>query len=398
MRQRIRFLFFSNKDIQNPVAGGGTWELFRLMKMLVERKHVVTLVCCNYPGGKKEETIKGINVIRVGNLYTVFFFAMLKYLRSRKLQNYDVIVDVALLGIPFFTTLYTRKPVLVVLWHLPRETFFMELKQRMGELLGFISATTARFVEDVIAPIVYRNVPVFTFSQSTRIDLERIGFSNVIVKEYALARAIMHGALTEESISSKAFSPRGEKRKSPLFICLGRLKKYKGVQDAIKAMSLVIKNFPDSRLFIIGRGDYEPKLKSLSKDLGVENNVHFLGFIPLKDKIEMYQKAHALIMPSYKEGFATPVFEANMCGTIAVVSDAIGVGDSVKHGKTGFIYPLGNHQKMAYYLELVVKDQELRQRLEENAKKWAKRFYELPKTEKELLEEFEKRALALDCS
>jgi glycosyltransferase involved in cell wall biosynthesis len=392
--RQTSFLFFSNKDIQNPVAGGGTWELFRLMRMLVERKHLVTLICSNYPGGKKEESIEGINVVRIGNLYTVFFLAMLKYLSSKKLRDYDVIVDVALMGIPFFTRIYTRKPVFAIVWHLPREVFFIELTQKIGRLLGFISATLARFVEDVITPLFYSNVPLFTFSKSTQIDLEKTGLRNVVMKEYALARAIMHGAVREDLIKTQDFNPGKEKNNSPMFICLGRLKKYKGVQDAIKAMSLLAKGYPDSHLYVIGHGDYEPQLKALSKELKVENNVHFLGFISLEDKIEMYQKAHALIMPSYKEGFATPVFEANMCGTIAVVSNAIGVGESVKHEQTGFVYPLGNYQRMASYLELIIKDRERRQRLEENAKKWATRFYELNKTEKEFIEEFENRASA----
>ena len=330
--KRPKLLFIWNKDIKNPAAGGGTIDLFGFMRELTKRGYDVLFLTSRFPGAPPYECIDGVKVVRVGNMYTLFAFAPIRYLLNRELRSVDVIVDVVGF-LPFIFPVFTRKPVVVLTWHLPSEVFFIELTEKHGKFVGFILASVAFFVERVVFPLLYKNRFIITFSEDTRKDLIRLGFDPDKVKMYLFALAentmtLLGGNLTPLAV-------KDEKANFPLLLYLGRLRKYKGVHDAIRAMKIIVKEVPDARLYIVGKGEYAPKLKALVKKLGLEEYVKFLGFVPVEEKFKLLRQAHVLIMPSYKEGFATPIIEANLCGTVCVASDAMGVAWHVKHGVVG---------------------------------------------------------------
>src|SRR5205807_990871 len=94
-------------------------------------------------------------------------------------------------------------------------------------------------------------------------------------------------------------------------------------------------------------------------------NVDFLGYISVENKFHLIASSQLLIMPSYREGFATPVFEAQMCGTVPVVSSGVGVKDLVIPGKTGVVFPLGNPEALADSVVHLLKDRELLERMKD---------------------------------
>jgi len=371
----VKMLFICNKDVKNPKAGGGTWEGFRLMSRLAQNGHNIILVCPNYKGGSKEETIEGIKVKRVGNDLSFYIQLVFSYLFSTELRSCDLVVELVLYGLPFFSPLFSGKPVMAVCWHLPRETFFAEFETYFGGVKGKLLAVVAYFIEEKLFPMFYGERPMFTFSESTRTEFIDLGFKDVMMVNKALARAIMFTSLGDDVNDVTIwYNPSIKKTEYPSALYLGRLKRYKGVQDAIRAMVSVTKCFPEAKLYIMGVGDYETQLKNLVHKLSLEESVIFLGYLSHSEKIKTLQKAHLLVMPSYREGFATPVLEAAMCGTPSVISDAVGVKDAVVHGETGFVFPLGNHVKMAEYIKILFRDEGLRKRMEAQALKSAEAF------------------------
>jgi glycosyltransferase involved in cell wall biosynthesis len=139
---------------------------------------------------------------------------------------------------------------------------------------------------------------------------------------------------------------------------------------------------------IIGRGDYEPKLKQLAAHTGVLSSVRFMGHVSIQDKVRYLQNAHALIMPSYKEGFATPILEANLCGTIALASNAMGVAELVRNRETGLIYSCGDWRDLAEKMIQVLDRPEWRKSMESETLRWASRF-DITKREAQFLDLFE---------
>ncbi|TMI24829.1 glycosyltransferase family 4 protein, partial [Candidatus Bathyarchaeota archaeon] len=303
MKDKPNVLFIWNKDIRHPDAGGGTIEFFAIMKSLAAKGFDVTQVSGGFSGSKSSEKIEGVSIVRMGKLFTMPFLLWKAQLTHHFLDNFDVIVEglgyVSLL-LPFIT----RKPVLVVCQHLPKEIFSIEGPHVLGKPLGYVLPPIARFVESAIFPVVYKRVPIFTFSESTKEDLVETGFprENVLLFRNALAGMTMRNdpLISGNAVPNAAIL----KRSTPTIVCIGRLRKYKGVQDLIKAMPKIKQEFPRVTLYIVGKGEYEPQLKRLSHSLDLDENIVFSGFVDVSEKFDLISSSNLLVMPSYREGFA----------------------------------------------------------------------------------------------
>ena len=122
---------------------------------------------------------------------------------------------------------------------------------------------------------------------------------------------------------------------------IGRLKKYKGIQYLVRALSLLRRECggTDPRLVVIGSGDYRPRLERLAESLGIADSVVFTGRVSERDKLEWLTRAWVAAFASEKEGWGLTVIEANACGTSVIASNCDGLRDSVRHGETGFLVP-----------------------------------------------------------
>lgn len=343
MKNMARVLVLANKDLAHPEAGGGTMEMFRMLKLLVDGGHSVTVFSCSFPDSKKLERISGVDIVRFGGMISTMFLAPWYYLKMK--NQFDIVLDVPLFGIPYFSPIYSRKPVISLCWHLPRETFSIEMERKWG-IKGRIAGKLAAWVEDFWYPAFYKNITTYLESEATKLDLVSIGFNPEKLKvfPYALSRAMLSYS-PEISTNLVRTYP---KTSFPSIICLGRLRKYKGVHDLIRAAAIAKEKLPDLKVYIVGKGDYEFQLQELAKELGVlGTTVEFCGFVSVERKFELLGSSRAMVMPSYKEAFPTPVFEAYLCGTPSIVSDAVGVKEFVIDGKSGIVYQAGNHDILA---------------------------------------------------
>jgi len=113
---------------------------------------------------------------------------------------------------------------------------------------------------------------------------------------------------------------------------------YKGVDVTIRALPAIAQVFPNVKYLVIGRGDDQPRLAQLAKDLGVEDRVVFAGFVPTEALVEHYRLADAYVMPS-QEGFGIVYLEAMACGVPVLSGDADGSADPLQDGKLGWQVP-----------------------------------------------------------
>ncbi|MGK7945076.1 MAG: glycosyltransferase family 4 protein [Microcystaceae cyanobacterium] len=113
---------------------------------------------------------------------------------------------------------------------------------------------------------------------------------------------------------------------------------YKGVDVTIRALPKILPAFPDLKYLVIGRGDDQPRLEGLAKELGVADQVIFAGFVPTEDLIEHYRLADAYIMPS-QEGFGIVYLEAMCCGVPVLSGDNDGSADPLQDGLMGWRVP-----------------------------------------------------------
>jgi glycosyltransferase involved in cell wall biosynthesis len=121
---------------------------------------------------------------------------------------------------------------------------------------------------------------------------------------------------------------------------------YKGVDVTIRALPKILQAFPDVKYLVVGRGDDQPRLAQLAKDLGVEKQVVFAGFVPTEDLVDHYRLADAYVMPS-KEGFGIVYLEAMACGVPTLSGDDDGSADPLQDGKLGWRVPYRDSEAVA---------------------------------------------------
>ncbi|MEH2249388.1 glycosyltransferase [Nostoc sp.] len=113
---------------------------------------------------------------------------------------------------------------------------------------------------------------------------------------------------------------------------------YKGVDVTIRALPQIAEVFPEVKYLVIGRGDDQPRLAKLAKNLGVSDRVVFAGFVATEKLMEHYRLADAYIMPS-QEGFGIVYLEAMACGVPVLSGDDDGSADPLQDGKLGWRVP-----------------------------------------------------------
>jgi glycosyltransferase involved in cell wall biosynthesis len=175
-------------------------------------------------------------------------------------------------------------------------------------------------------------------------------------------------------IDSTCYTPAAglDRTPAPTFLYVGRLKRYKGVEVALRALAAVRQQLDDVTLDIAGSGDDRHRLEGMARRLGIADAVRFHGLVTESKKRELFQAAWANILPSPKEGWGLTVMEAAACGTPSLASDSPGLRDSVRDGLTGFLVPHGNAEALARRMLEFAEDRSLVTRLGAAARAHAK--------------------------
>src|SRR5258708_698157 len=103
----MNILILNWRDPKNPQSGGAEIVTMEHAKRWVEKGNSVTWFTSSFISADERETLHGVQIIRQGNQYTVFFHALAWYISLT--QKFDIVVD-EIHGLPFFTPLYVREP------------------------------------------------------------------------------------------------------------------------------------------------------------------------------------------------------------------------------------------------------------------------------------------------
>lgn len=168
---------------------------------------------------------------------------------------------------------------------------------------------------------------------------------SALVEKYHIAAekiVVIHNA-----VDTGRFHPLGTKKTPNLVLYVGRIDKRKGIEFLIRSMALVRERMPDAHLLVGGKGGCLVKMKSLVKQLQLEPNVTFLGFVPDDQLNELYNRAQCVVVPSIFEGFGITVIEALAAGTRVVGTDVDGIREILQSGNYGRLAPYGDHYALA---------------------------------------------------
>lgn len=315
----MKILLVNWQDLRNPAAGGAEIHLFALFSRLAARGHEVRLVCGGFPGGAAADEVEGVRIRRVGGRWSFALTAWSAIRRAIAEDPPDVVVE-DVNKLPLFTPWLTRRPLCVLVPHLFGGTAFAGASWPVA---------AAVWLAERPIPWVYRRAAFHVISESTRDDLVQRGIpaSRIVV--------IHPGVDAGDYVPDRAL----DRSPAPSFLFVGRLKRYKGADLAIRALALARETRKDLTLHVAGTGEESESLRNLAGTLGVGDAVSFPGAIADAEKIRLFRTVWGHLLPSAKEGWGMTVIEAAACGTPSIASDSPGLRDSVRHGITGILVP-----------------------------------------------------------
>ena len=174
------------------------------------------------------------------------------------------------------------------------------------------------------------------------------------------------------AVDSAYFHPTEGKKTNDniLRICsLSRLQKFKGHDFILRTISKLPSSYQKRLLLEIGgKGEYRKDLERLSHDLGIENIVHFLGFMPDEDVLDFYSRNDVFILCSREEpedrnveGFGLVFIEAQACGTAAIGTRTGGIPDAICDGNGGWLIDQDNEDQLIDLLKKLIDDKRMAQ-------------------------------------
>ncbi|WP_396182955.1 glycosyltransferase family 4 protein [Flavobacterium sp.] len=143
---------------------------------------------------------------------------------------------------------------------------------------------------------------------------------------------------------------------SPIrFLTVGRLHWKKGLEYTLEALFYFKQNNNIPFEYrIIGEGIEKERLKFAVYQLGLTENVIFVGKVSQQEVIKHMEQSHVYLQYSLQEGFCNAVLEAQAMGLFCIVSDADGLNENVLDEETGWVVPKRSPKLLAQIIEKVI--------------------------------------------
>lgn len=153
-------------------------------------------------------------------------------------------------------------------------------------------------------------------------------------------------------------------------LTVARLHPYKGIEYLIRSMEIVGKKKPGAKLYIMGKGHEEKRLRTMA-ELSGSKNVEFIEYVLPNDMMpDLYAECDIYVQPSIIEPYGIAVLEAMACGRPVIGTRVGGMLDTIENGKTGFLVEPENAEALADAI-MQMHDASIRKMMGEAARKRA---------------------------
>jgi len=156
---------------------------------------------------------------------------------------------------------------------------------------------------------------------------------------------------------------------------LGRISKYKGVQDIIRNLPKLIELRENIILLIMGRDDgYVRSLKVLSEKLNVRDHIRFIVDVSEEEKYIGLNASEIIVFPSEWEAFGIVLLEAMTQKNAIVSTKTEGGNYLVTDGVNGFKYDFSETEQLGEILERLISNKDLLDKMQSENKQRVKKF------------------------
>ncbi len=164
----------------------------------------------------------------------------------------------------------------------------------------------------------------------------------------------------------------------PVIATIARLEPRKGIDAVIRTMPEVLERHPGCLYAVAGSGADRPRLEELTRTLGVQHAVHFLGRVSDAEKAALLALADVFAMPVRREGrsvegFGLSYLEAGWFGVPSLAGRDGGAAEAVLNGETGLVCDGASESEVTRSLLTLLGDAALRKKLGTAAQQRVKR-------------------------
>ena len=367
----MRVLFISYE--LPPIGGGGGRAALHVARRLALRGHTVAILSSLFPGLPEREQTGGIAIHR---------------LRVRR-RKPDECTPIELLSfmrrsIPAARRLADEmKPsVVCAFFGIPGGPAAWRLRRRRG--IPYVLSLRG---SDVPRPEVaaHQRLHALTRPLLRRMYGDAAGLIAVSDSLRQAALAILPGARIEvipNGVDMERFKPPAGREGppdrpatnpagKPELLFVGRLREFKGVQDAIAALPALERELGRPvRLTIIGEGPSRASLEAQAAGLraaGSNSEVRFLGWLDPQELPAAYEAASLLLLPSYVEGHSNVILEALATGLPCVACNVPGIRETITDGREGILIPPKSPDALARAAARILADAETWRSMSRNA-------------------------------
>ncbi len=251
----------------------------------------------------------------------------------------------------------------------------LEHMARARQQTGFWGAWHLQWTRQVLSGAAR----IFAVSNFTRVEIEKlfgIPEDRIEVIYNAIDERFLHG---HASAADRQVIAQRYQVTYPFLLYAGRISPHKNVGRMIEAFSALKTElekdgaFPDLKLIIIGDDlSGNPELRRTVVRSGVQNDVRFLGFVPIDVLRIFYDQAKIFVFPSLYEGFGLPPLEAMAHGTPVVTSNVSSLPEVV--GDAAVLVHPENVFELMRALHRVLMDQAMRERMKERSYRQVTKF------------------------
>lgn len=208
----------------------------------------------------------------------------------------------------------------------------------------------------------------FSFNQADKIitvsnKLRNLGINNFGLPEKVIT--INNGIYPPKTFDQKLKIRSNNKIK---ILSVSYLIERKGIEYNLRAVSKLIKKYPEIIYSVIGEGLEKTNLMKLAVELGLDNHVNFIGKVSDSELLDYMSETDIFSLPSWNEGFGVVYIEAMAHGKPVIGCEGEGIEDVVINGKTGLLVEPKNVESLVKALDFLIQHPEEGQAIGKNGK------------------------------
>jgi len=409
----LRIGFFVWEYPPRLVGGLGTYAEY-MTRELVELGHDVSVFTLNPGDLKTREIVRGVEVHRplvtdASNIFPMFVTDDLKRWGTNIRFFNDIFIYNVLSATKFVNGLIKSEGYKfdIVCAHdwlssiaaltIKNETKIPVVFHVHSTEWGRSGGTGSQVVSHFEEATAQTSDAIITVSHAMRDDLTRHGWPQPKIS--VVWNGVDPDEYSPENVKPEEVKMMREKYAisddSNMILFLGRLVWVKRVTNLIQAMPLVLKDFPKTKLVILGKGEEQRDIPEIAERLGIKNNViHNFNFVPEDQRILHYAASDACVFPSVYEPFGIVSLEAMALSKPVVVGarGVVGFREQVLNSgpdQNGVHVNGDDPVDIAWGLKEVIRDKLRAKAWGENGRKRVLKYFNWRETAKQTLDVYQ---------